>query len=128
MSDPIATPPTNTIYVVTGITENGCIATDSIYFHVSEDNAYAMPNAFTPGTGVNNEFKLLAKGIAVLNHFRIYNRWGELLFETKNIDAGWDGTWKGAPQPFGVYIYDVEAVSSISGKIFKLHGNITLLR
>ena len=128
ISDPTATPSSNTIYVVTVITDNGCIARDSIYFHVNEDNDYAIPNAFTPGTGVNNEFRLITKGIAHLNHFRIYNRWGQLVFETKNIDAGWDGSWKGEPQPFGVYVYDVEAVSSITGKIFKMHGNITLLR
>ena len=128
ISDPVATPSSNTVYVLTGITEYGCVVKDSLYFHVNEETTYALPNAFTPGTGVNNEFKLLKKGIASLNHFRIYNRWGEVVFETKNIDAGWDGTWKGAPQPFAVYVYDVEAVSSITGKIFKARGNITLLR
>jgi gliding motility-associated-like protein len=77
-----------------------------------------MPNAFTPGSGVNNEFKLMMRGIAGLRHFRIFNRWGVLLFETKDINIGWDGSYKGEPQPFGVYIYDVEAVSSVNGKVF----------
>ena len=50
-----------------------------------------------------------------------------VVFESKDIAEGWDRTFKGAPQPFGVYIYDVEAVT-ITGVLFKEHGNVTLLR
>ncbi len=128
VSDPVATPDVNTIYIATGITENGCVAKDSVYFHVNEDNVYGIPNAFTPGTGTNNEFKILIDGIAKLNYFRIFNRWGVMVFETKNISEGWDGTYKGEPQPFGVYVYDIQAVSSLTGKIRNMRGNVTLLR
>ena len=86
-----------------------------------------MPNAFTPGNGVNTQFKIIKRGIATLNYFRVFNRWGQMIFETTDIDHGWDGTYKAAPQPQDVYIYTVEAVTS-TGKIFTKQGNITLLR
>jgi gliding motility-associated-like protein len=101
---------------------------DSVYFSFSKENLYGVPNAFTPGSGVNNEFKLQARGIAQLNYFRIYNRWGNLLFETKDLNIGWDGSFNGAPQPMGVYIYEIQAVSSVTGKLFNKRGNVTLLR
>ena len=128
VANPTATPDANTLYIVTGYTENGCKARDSIYFHVNGDNIYAVPNAFTPGTGVNNTFKLLIDGIGSLNYFRVYNRWGELVFETQNPSNGWDGSYKGEPQPMGVYVYDIQAVSKITGKIKNIRGNVTLLR
>lgn len=59
---------------------------------------------------------------------QIYNRWGQLLFETKKLDgAGWDGKFNNTQQPEGVYIYVIEA--TVDGKnIEKYHGNISLLR
>ena len=126
-SDPVATPGTDTKYIVYGITENGCTTKDSINIHLAQDALVTIPNAFTPGNGVNNILHLLHKGDVVINYFRIFNRWGNMVFETKDIDKGWDGTYNGTPQMFGIYIYDIQAVS-ITGKLVNLHGNITLLR
>jgi hypothetical protein len=50
-----------------------------------------------------------------------------MVFETTNIDEGWDGTYKGVPQNIGVFVYQVQAVTQ-SGKIFTKQGNVTLLR
>ena len=125
--DPVATPDVSTQYVVTATTENGCVVKDSISIYVSAESILGMPNAFTPGTGDNKEYRIFLRGAANINHFRIYNRWGNLVFETKDINKGWDGSWKGAPQPFGVYIYEIEAVTS-AGRTFKKTGNLTLLR
>ena len=86
-----------------------------------------LPNAFAPGNGPNNLFKIIKRGIAPLRYFRVYNRWGNIVYESNNIDAGWDGTYNGKPQPFGVYVYEVEAVTSI-GSIFHKRGNVTLVR
>ncbi len=127
VSDPIATPEISTLYKVRGITDNGCEATDSILVTVSDESILALPNAFTPGTGDNNEFRIIKRGLATLNYFRVFNRWGNLMFETKDINAGWDGAYKGKQQPFGVYVYEVQAVTT-SGRIFMKHGNVTLLR
>ena len=127
VSDPVASPEISTKYLVYGTTVNGCKAVDSINVNINEESLLSVPNAFAPGTGVNNKFTVLKRGEAELNYFRIYNRWGQVMFETKNVSEGWDGTYKGAPQPFGVYVYDLQAVTS-TGKIISKHGNVTLLR
>lgn len=127
ISNPVTTPDVSTIYILTGTTEHGCVASDSISVIVNGESLVAMPNAFTPGTGTNNTFKVLLRGIANLNYFRVYNRWGNLMFETKNINEGWDGTYKAEPQQMGVYVYDVQ-VTTLSGKVVQKTGNVTLLR
>ncbi len=127
ISNPIASPQVNTKYVVYGTTEWGCRTKDSINIYVDPESLLALPNAFAPGTGPNNEFKILKKGIATLNYFRIWDRWGVKVFETTDIDKGWDGTYNGTPQPMGVFVYQVEAVTSIGTK-FEKHGNVTLVR
>jgi gliding motility-associated-like protein len=125
--DPVASPAISTKYVVTGITEYGCKTKDSININVTDETLITLPNAFTPGSGANNEFKIIKRGIATLDYFRIFNRWGNVVFETTNIDEGWDGTYKGVTQPVGVYVYMVTGKAK-SGKIFRKQGNVTLLR
>jgi len=121
-------PPVNTRYFVTGITEYGCIGKDSIDVLVNPETLLDIPNAFTPGGyPPNNEIKIIKRGIATLKYFRIFNRWGEKVFETANIDEGWDGYHKGTLQQIGVYVYMIEAVTN-TGVVFKKQGNITLIR
>ncbi len=127
ISDPTATPDVNSRYIVVGITEDGCRATDSINFHVDSDPVLGIPNAFAP-SGTNKYLKVFEKGTAKLNYFRIFDRWGVMVFETKNVEEGWDGTYKGEPQPLGVYVYEVQAVATQTGKVLTKQGNITLLR
>ncbi|MBX2904404.1 MAG: gliding motility-associated C-terminal domain-containing protein [Taibaiella sp.] len=127
ISNPVATPEISTKYVVTGVTEDGCIVKDSILIRVNDESAITVPNAFAPGRGNNDLFKVIRRGDATLRHFRVYNRWGTVVFQTTNIDEGWDGTYKGTPQPVGVYVYEVSAVSSNGKEIVKT-GNVTLLR
>ncbi len=127
ISNPVATPPISTKYVLYGETAQGCHTRDSINIAVSAESLLALPNAFSPGNGPNAEFKILIKGIASLNYFRIWDRWGVLVFETNDIGKGWDGTYNGTPQPMGVFVYQVQAVTS-SGRVFEKHGNVTLIR
>jgi gliding motility-associated-like protein len=127
-SNPIANPEVSTNYVVTGLTEWGCPARDSINIYVEGESVIAVPNAFHPGsTGNNATFKVIVKGEASLNYFRVYNRWGNMVFESKDMSKGWDGTYNGQPQPVGVFVYDVQAVTS-KGTLINKHGNITLVR
>ena len=126
-SDPTAQPDVSTQYVVHASTEHGCKTSDSISIYVSDESLIAVPNAFTPGNGANSEFKIMLRGIANLNYFRIFNRWGNLIFETKDINKGWDGSYKGVPQPFGVFVYEIQAVTS-TGRVFNKSGNITIIR
>jgi len=127
VSNPVATPVVSTTYIVNAATEDGCMVTDSIRIHVDPGTLIAIPNAFTPGAGVNSLFMIIPKGAVGLNYFRIFDRWGNKVYESNNIEAGWDGKFNGQPQPFGVYVYDVEAVTS-TGEIFHREGNVTLIR
>ncbi len=125
IADPVVHPEVRTRYFVTAHTEHGCAVQDSIDVLV-EGSIIDMPNAFMP-SGSNTVFKPSKKGIVQLNNFSIFNRWGEKVFYTTDIDEGWDGTYKGQPQPLGVYIYVIEAVTD-SGKTFVKKGNVTLLK
>jgi len=129
ISNPIASPEVSTRYIVHATTEWGCKATDSIDVFVDPGTLLYLPNAFAPGSTnpENREFKIIKRGIATLKDFRIYDRWGVLVYEGHDIDHGWDGTYKGKPQPFDVYVYIVEAVTS-TGQVFTKQGNVTLLR
>jgi gliding motility-associated-like protein len=127
VSNPVASPDVDTKYFVQGVTADGCVAMDSISLHINTESLLTLPNAFAPGNGLNRVFSVIKRGEATLNYFRVFNRWGNIVFETKDISQGWDGTYNGAPQPLGVYVYDVQAVSN-TGKLFNKRGNVTLLR
>ena len=97
----------------------------SIYINYT--GLIGVPNAFTPnGDGVNDEVRVEGKGIIKMT-FRIYNRWGQLLYEGTDPKRGWDGRWQGEAQPMEVYTYTVDAYL-INGDYVPLKGNITLLR
>lgn len=92
-------------------------------------NPVFVPNAFTPNNdGLNDMFKV--EGAYILSGARlsIYNSWGELVLQTNNVDRGWDGTVNGKPQPAGVYVYILDATLRSTGKLYKKHGPIALLR
>ena len=127
ISNPVAMPEVNTKYTVVASNEWGCRIVDSIDIFVNPETILLLPNAFTPGNSTNGTFKIIKRGIATLNYFRIFNRWGNVVFETNNADEGWDGTFNGVPQPFGVFVYEIDAVTS-TGKRFNKHGNVTLVR
>jgi len=115
------------IYYAT-VTLGGCSATDSV--NVLKDCYIDIPNAFTPnGDGVNDYFlprQLLSSGLTSFS-MKIFDRWGELLFETTNIDGrGWDGKFNNVPQPQGVYVYIID-VSFYNGVAEHFNGNVTLM-
>ncbi len=126
ISNPVVYPEVNTRYFVTGITEHGCVGRDSVdvLVHCSR---MAMPNVFTPGNGLNSHFRPVREGLMQLNRFAVFNRWGVKVYETTDMDPGWDGTYNGVPQPLGVYVYLIDAVNSC-GESFVKQGNLTLLR
>jgi gliding motility-associated-like protein len=132
ISDPFASPAVNTKYYLTGTTEHGCVTTDSINIFVETETALAVPNAFTPGSsGSNSILRVIRRGKAELKSFRIYDRWGMMVFETRDINQGWDGKYKGQPQPMGTYVYIVEAIGASAeagGRRFYRQGNVTLIR
>lgn len=104
-----------------------CIDTASQLIYVFGSNNIYIPNAFTPNqNGLNEEFKVLyknAKG-AVLN---IYNRWGQLIFTSNDVNKGWDGTFDGNPCQEDVYYYIVDYKTN-DNEAKQLKGNFTLIR
>lgn len=125
IADPLIAPEVRTRYFVTATTEYGCTILDSIDVLVKE-TVLDMPNAFAP-SGSNKLFKPSKRGIARLKEFAIYNRWGNKVYSSTNIDEGWDGNYNGQPQPMGVYIYSIDAVTD-KGAPFVKKGNVTLIR
>ena len=127
--DPVATPLENTTYTLVAINEFGCRAEDSMVITVScSDNILYIPNVFSPnGNGKNDVFKVRSSGIRELNFLRVYDRWGELVFESADQNIGWDGTFKGVDLPPAVYVFYLKAVCG-EGFIIERHGNVTLIR
>lgn len=126
VADPVFHPEVRTRYFVTARTEQGCEVQDSIDVLV-EGTVLDMPNAFVPGKGSVPVLKPAKRGLASLVTFTVYNRWGNQVFSTTNIDEGWDGSYKGQPQPTGVYVYQVEAIT-VGGQRIRKEGDVTLLR
>ncbi len=129
IKNPMASPSVTTRYFVTATTERGCTASDSVDVIVSPESLLELPNAFSPGSGtsINDELRIIVRGVAQLNSFRIFNRWGQEVFYTNDISKGWNGQFNSQPQPMGVYVYVLDAVTS-SGKRFYKQGNVTLIR
>ncbi len=127
-ANPIASPTETTTYYVTAHDANGCIVTDSVVVVVSKDAVINLPSAFSPnGDGKNDNYKMFYKGIFHLDEFAIYNRWGQKVWSTSNVDIGWDGKINGEPAQVGTYVYLVTGTDLSNNAITK-QGNVTILR
>lgn len=125
---PLATPLESTRYTLVGINQYGC--KDSAFVNVKviyEPNS-GLPNAFSPnGDGLNDIFKVENLRYDKLVEFRIFNRYGQMVFETQDGRKGWDGTFKGKPSPTDVYFYTVKlTLPDGTERAFK--GEVTLIR
>ena len=128
LQNPVATLQTDTRFNLFVKDALGCIDSSTVFVKVYKGPAYYIPNAFTPnGDGINDVFKAIAPGIKQTNYFRIFNRWGKLIFETHNPSIGWDGKYMGIPQPSSVYIWIIKG-EDFTGKILELKGTVTLIR
>jgi len=105
-----------------------CVDSATLNFLMVDHNpSYFFPGGFTPnGDGINDVFSVLGFQIQSI-HMSIFNRWGELIFQSTDIDHGWDGTYNGIPEEIGVYVYLVEIVY-LTGEKAIAKGSITLIR
>lgn len=131
-ANPTASPTQSTIYRVT-ITDNntGCEVFSLRRVSVFEINCgepeIFIPTAFTPNNDGSND-QLFVRGVYLSEiEFEVYNRWGELVFKTNNINQGWDGTYKGNDLTTDVFNYFLK-VTCFDGQDFFKKGNITLIR
>ena len=116
-------------YEVTYSDRLGCFPKVDKYTVCVEDKyTFDVPSAFTPnGTGENNVVYIKGHGVQELIYFRIYNRWGEMVFETNDINQGWDGTYKGNAQDMETFVYQAK-VQFYNDKFGEKGGEITLIR
>ena len=87
-----------------------------------------MPNSFTPnGDGLNDRLKPVLYGYSKVNYFRIYNRYGDLLYEANSDLSGWDGTLKGKRLPTQTVVWMIEAIDA-NGIVERRQGSSVLIR
>ncbi len=127
-------PKATTEYTVEARNPGGCKTTDRVTVYVMCDGANIfIPNTFSPnGSGANDVFYPRGSGIFTIKLLRIFNRWGEVVFEKVNFSpndpsAGWDGTVKGKKVNSDVFVYTAEVVCENNNSMI-LNGNIALLR
>lgn len=116
-------------YVVRATNTIGCYGEDDIVVHVFKTGPEIfVPSAFTPnGDGRNDILKPIPVGIAKLDYFRVYSRWGQLLYSSSIIGNGWDGTLNGTQQPSGTYVYSTQGKDYKGGIVFR-KGTVVLIR
>lgn len=106
------------LFVVTGFAQTPQITHRSIY----------VPNAFTPNNdGVNDIFKMINFRNEELLEFKVFNRWGTILFSTKDPHEGWDGTFRQSMQPMGVYGYVIR-IKYPDNIVETYKGTVTLIK
>jgi len=125
---PTVSPNETTIYTLTVRDFAGCTSTQQILLRVMNDceGNFAIPTAFSPnGDGHNDEFRILHQGDLNLIDFKVFNRWGEIVFETEDPNKGWNGIYKGVTQELAVFAY--YARMKCGEEIKTLIGNVTLV-
>lgn len=128
IANPIVNSDKDITYTVEARTAIGCLATDQIKIRVYKGPDIYVPNAFTPnGNSMNDLLKAFPVGIKDFHYFRIYDRWGTLIFSTTNSAIGWDGRIKGTEQPTATYVWMAEGVD-YNGKTLRRKGSVIILR
>lgn len=115
------------VYTLTVTDENGCTANDEIELINGCADHIDMPNVFSPNNdGINDVLGPIYSGLIDNYYLQVWNRWGQLIFETHKIDNFWDGTFESEPQDMGSYVYMLTA--TLNNDPISIQGNITLVR
>jgi gliding motility-associated-like protein len=137
IKDPVFKYDRETEYLINITRDNGCITVDTVRVKIIAGQGpippvvksdLFVPKAWTPNNdGHNDKLFPLTVNIRELKYFRIFNRWGQLVFETNIIGEGWNGILQGKPAVMDVYTWTVEAIG-VDGKYIKKAGNSVLIR
>lgn len=115
-------------YVITITTGVGCVVKDTQLVRIFKEKEIFVPKGFSPnGDGSNDKIFPRLVGVRTLTYFKVYNRWGQLIFMTTNENEGWDGTYKGVKQPMEGYVWIAEGID-IDNNTIKRTGTFLLLR
>lgn len=116
------------ILVATSV--NGCVDTARYELIVSPEILIYAPNAFTPDDDeFNQDWRVYMEGVDVFQYqIKIYNRWGEVIWVSYDLEQPWDGTYNGNPVPSGTYVWHIETKDRLNDSKYTYNGHINLLR
>lgn len=125
---PVFKGPADQLYLISITTESGCLTVDTLQVKAIESVEIYVPTAFTPNNdGLNDNLRPILRGVKELRYFRIYNRWGQVLYDTRSDMPGWNGMLKGIPQGTQVVVWVAEGVG-VDGRVYRRKGYSTLVR
>jgi gliding motility-associated-like protein len=127
-ADPVASPDTSTTFILAITDGNGCRDTAEYRVFVCDETLIQIPNAFTPnGDGANDVFRVVPhEGAEIILSLRVYDRWGQKLYEGSGTGAQWDGKIGDKLAPSDVYVWVLEY--ECGGKRVRVNKDVTLLR
>jgi gliding motility-associated-like protein len=116
-----------TLYVTTDF---GCVDSFSTFVPVISDVVIFAPNTFTPDDDLFNEgWRVFMQGIDIYQfNLLIFNRWGEIVWESNNVEVAWDGTYNGQPAPQGTYVWKIRTKNPYDDNVYEFQGHLNLLR
>lgn len=129
ISNPISLPQNNIVYTVRVSDVNGCVAYDNILVRVYfvKPDLY-VPSGFSPnGDNINDVFRPILIGMKSLDIFKVYNRWGQMVYSANGGEIGWDGSFGGRPQETGTFVWYAEGTDYLD-KPIKKKGYVVLIR
>ena len=126
--DPVASPSVTTTYTLVITDSNKCSVRESLTIDVIEAcGTIFVPEAFSPNADGHNDRLYVRANCVSSCDFIVYDRWGNKVWETTDINLGWDGTYKGQPMNTGTYVYYAKIVNNL-GKTITAKGNVALVR
>ena len=116
------------LYTIEIKTVSGCVTVDTQFVKTVRQVEILVPTAFTPNNdGLNDILRPTLMGVKELRYFRIFNRWGQMIFDTKTERAGWGGMVRGSPMPSQVVVWMMEGVG-VDNNIYRRKGTSVLVR
>ena len=126
--NPVTTYNHDITYTVTAYTQEGCPGSDNIFVRFIKGPDIYIPNAFSPnGDGLNDIFRPLPVGIVEIEFFRVFDRWGKLMYATTTYMKGWDGTVNGQKAGVGTYVWVIQG-KDVNNNTVQRKGTVTLVR
>ncbi len=115
-------------YTITLLTNGGCVTVDTVLVQIVDHAEIYVPTGFTPnGDGLNDNLRPVLMGIKELRYFRIFNRWGQVVYESRSDKTGWDGLIKGNPQSTQTFTWMAEGIG-LDGTTVTRKGYSLLIR
>lgn len=125
---PVFNGPADKLYTIAIKTSAGCITVDTQMVKTFKELKFYVPTGFTPNNdGLNDYLKPISAGIKEFKYFRVYNRWGQLVFDLQSDSKGWNGYFKGKPQSSQTFVWMAEGIG-VDNRIYRQKGTCVLIR